>query len=423
MSLITDYAKRLFQPNKKAGNVSGIKSFVPFSTAVSKLGVQDLAFFQAIDYYNRISIISTCIDLIAESFSQLTPQIVDKQDNVIYNTEVDALLAKPNDDMGWSAFAQAFASFYLITGNSFLVATGNPSFAPSKLYVVKPTDVSISNNSYYVDKFGTFARDAARKYISNTGMSELFHTKRFSPNIRTDDITVGQSKLQSLYGEIELFEYGYLFNHSLLKNGARPSGVVLSSDTFNPEQYERLREQMTACYSGASNAGKIMFFDSLGQNASFQTLTVSANDMQFMELNKDCVNRICNRLQVPLPLVIADASTYNNVENSVLFLYDNAVFPLADILFDELSRFLINRYPKLKALGCRICYDKEEVGAIKARTVETISKKASTGLFTTNELRREAGYEDIDGGDLLTGSSPQSGMYDVFQGVLGDATV
>ena len=74
-------------------------------------------------------------------------------------------------------------------------------------------------------------------------------------------------------------------------------------------------------------------------------------------------------------------------------------------------------------MGAEITYDQEDIGAIKERTVDSVVKKVSTGLFTTNELRREAGYEDIDGGDMLTGSAPVRGQYDVFQGILNDAKI
>ena len=145
--------------------------------------------------------------------------------------------------------------------------------------------------------------------------------------------------------------------------------------------------------------------------------------MQFSQLSDNCVNRICNRLGVPLPLVVSDASTYNNMSNSILFLYDNTIFPLADLLFGELTRTLVPRYPELSMMGAEITYDQEDIGAIKERTVDSVVKKVSTGLFTTNELRREAGYEDIDGGDMLTGSAPVRGQYDVFQGILNDAKI
>ena len=328
----------------------------------------------------------------------------------------------PSNDKSWTLFAQELAAYYLITGNSFLLATGNPSFAPNQLRVMKPTDVSVNGYSYYINDYGSFKRDSiSSRFISDRGLAELCHIKRFNPNIKTDSITLGQSKLQSIYNEIELFEAGHLFNNAVLNNGAKPSGLVLTDQPLQQEEYDRLRAMLAQSYAGAGNAGKIMVFAGMGQNTTFQQLSLSSSDMQFRELNEDCVKRICNRLQVPLPLVIPDASTYNNMASSILFLYDNSVFPLADVLFDELTRFLIKRYPKLKELGCRISYDKEQVDAVKQRTVDNMLKKANTGLFTTNELRSEVGYEDIEGGDLLTGSTPTVGMYDTFQGVLSDA--
>lgn len=424
MSLLADYAKKMFSGRAKSQTALNIKNYTPFQTIVERLGVRELGFYQALDFYGRVSILSTCVDLIAETFSRLDIQIVDVQDNIRENTALEKLLDQPNKDMGWSTFAQTMATYFLVTGNVFIIATGNPNFAPNQLLLVKPTEVSVNKDSFVINNYGTFKRDVNGRYISNTGMAELFLFKRFTPDLKTtDEIVLGQSKLQSIYTELDLFEAGYIFNRSMLKNGARPSGIVIAGNQMTEQQYEQIRSELNSAYGGSANAGKIMFFDGMGDGSTFQTLSMTANDMQFSELSDNCVNRICNRLGVPLPLVVSDASTYNNMSNSILFLYDNTIFPLADLLFGELTRVLIPRYPDLQMVGAEISYDQEDIGAIKERTVDSVVKKVGTGLFTTNELRREAGYEDIEGGDMLTGTAPATGQYDVFQGILSDAKI
>ena len=422
MSLIADYARKLFAGRTKSQASFSLKNYTPFQNIVEKFGVRELGFYQALDFYGRVSILSTCVDLIAETFSRLEIQVADCTDNIIENTALEQLLDRPNKDMSWETFSQTMAMYFLITGNVFIIATGNIGFAPNQLILIKPTDVSVNGDSFTINNYGTFKRDVNGRFISNTMMSELFHFKRFTPELKTnDDIVLGQSKLQSIYTELDLFEAGYLFNRSMLKNGARPSGIVIAGNQMTEQQYEQIRAELNSAYSGAANAGKIMFFDGMGEGSTFQTLSMTANDMQFSSLSSGCVNRICNRLGVPLPLVVPDSSTYNNVSSSILFLYDNTIFPLADLLFGELTRVLVPRYPELKLIGAELTYDKEDIGAIKERTVDSVVKKANTGLFTTNELRREAGYEDIAGGDMLTGSAPVRGQYDVFQGILNDA--
>lgn len=422
MSLITDYARKMFGGSKKSGPKLSFKNYTPLQVVVEKLGVRELGFFQALDFYGRVSILSYCIDLVAETFSRLQVQVVDCVDNIRENTELEKLLDRPNKDMSWDTFAQTMAVYFLVTGNVFIVATGNPSFAPNQLVLIKPTDVSVNGDTFTINDYGTFKRDDKGRYISNTMMSELLHFKRFTPDLKTNvDIVLGQSKLQSIYTELDLFEAGYMFNKSMLKNGARPSGIVIAGNQMTEAQYEQIREELNTAYSGSANAGKIMFFDGMGDGSTFQPMSMTANDMQFNNLSDNCVNRICNRVGVPLPLAVPDASTYNNVASSILFLYDNTIFPLADLLFSELTRTLMPRYRDLNVVGAKITYDKEDIGAIKQRTVDSVVKKASTGLFTTNELRREAGYDDIEGGDMLTGTAPQSGQYDIFQGILNDA--
>lgn len=388
---------------------SGIGKFVPFQQIMASYGFANLGFFQAVEYYNRISIISTCVDLIAESMAQIHPILREKESGeIITDDPITKLLSRPNVNTSWTSFIMQLAAFYLITGNAFIVAKGNVKYAPHSLDVVPPTNVSPLIDGFQVIDYELMTRryfddvESGRLY-SDTGLSELMHIKRFQPYGIDKTRRFGQSKLASSYYEIDLWEAGRIYNRAILKNGVRPSGILLNNTSFSDEQYESLRAALSS-FQGSENAGKVIMLQGLGEQFKFEQLSLSSKDMEFIALTNDCKNSICNRLNVPLPLVNPDASTFNNVENAILFLYDNAVFPLADVLFDEMTRFIVPRYG-LDAAKYEIGYDKDEVNAVKTRLINQVITKANSGLFTTNELRAEAGYEDIEGGDFLTRQS------------------
>lgn len=414
--------------NKKADNVKSA-SFIPFQQYVASMGFSNLGFYQAIEYYNRISVISTCVDIISESMAQIHPILKERESgDIITNDPITELLARPNRDTSWTSFIIQLATFYLITGNTFMVAKGNIKYAPLALDVVSPIKVSPMIDGFQVqdeDMLLHHYRDEAGRYVSDSELSEMLHIKRIQPYGIDKTRKFGQSKLTSCYYEIDLWEAGRIYNRALLHNGVRPSGILLTSDMMADEVYDKMREAL-ASFSGPENSGKVMMLQNLGNEFKFEQMSLNSKDMEFIELSKDSKHSICNRLNVPLPLVTPDAATYNNVENAVFFLYDNAVFPLADVLFDELSRFLLPRFgldPKQFVLT----YDKDEISAVKTRLINQIITKANSGLFTTNELRTEAGYPEIDGGNFLTRQSGGSPMADTkymkFHKVLSDAGI
>ena len=410
--------------NRKANELKSA-SFMPFQQFVASMGFSNLGFYQAIEYYNRISVISTCIDLIAEAMAQIHPILKERESgDIITNDPITALLARPNKDTSWTNFIIQMATFYLITGNTFMVARGNINYEPVSLDVISPIKISPLVYGFEVqDENMALHRylDKNGRYVSDAELSELLHIKRIQPYGIDKARRFGQSKLASSYYEIDLWEAGRIYNRALLHNGVRPSGILLTSDMMADEVYDKMRKAL-ASFSGPENSGKVMMLQNLGNEFKFEQMSLNSKDMEFIELSRDAKHSICNRLNVPLPLVTPDASTYNNVENAIFMLYDNAVFPLADVLFDELGRFLLPRYG-LSVDDFVLTYDKDEISAVKTRLIDQIIKKAGSGLFTTNELRTEAGYPEIDGGNFLTrqGAATDDTTYMKFHKILNNA--
>ena len=399
--------------NRKTNEVKSA-SFIPFQQFVASMGFSNLGFYQAIEYYDRISVISTCVDMIAESMAQIHPLLKERESgDIITNDPITELLARPNKDTSWTNFIIQMATFYLIPGNTFMIARGNVKYEPVSLEIVSPIKVSPLVYGFQVqdeDMMLIHYTDKNGRYVSDKELSELLHIKRIQPYGIDKTRKFGQSKLASCYYEIDLWEAGRIYNRALLHNGVRPSGILLTSDMMADEVYDKMRTAL-ASFSGPENSGKVMMLQNLGNEFKFEQMSLNSKDMEFIELSKDSKHSICNRLNVPLPLVTPDASTYNNVENAIFMLYDNAVFPLADVLFDELGRFLLPRYG-LDPRDYELTYDKDEISAVKTRLINQIITKSNSGLFTTNELRTEAGYPEIEGGNFLTHQAGAVGAND-----------
>jgi phage portal protein BeeE len=125
----------------------------------------------------------------------------------------------------------------------------------------------------------------------------------------------------------------------------------------------------------------------------------TARDMDFLKLKENVTTAIFNQLKIPLPLISPDNQSYANMQAANLQLFSNAVLPLADRIFEELSLFLLPRYTGTE--GMALSYDKSKVDALALATAESLKLRSTTGHLTVNELRAIDGREEVDGGDVI----------------------
>lgn len=375
---------------------------------------QELWAAKALFFYRIISPANTAIDLIASEFSGLTPVVYDKKKKIyIDDHDVLKLLDHPYGDMTWCEFATEMATYYLATGNNYLSITGNVNRPPLELSNIYPGAVSIFastidgyNSNYIVSlPIGTTEYSRNEKLVpgyfrwlnKDEGSSgkELWHIRAFNPNNRPGLASYGMSPLTGIFYEIEQHLLSSQHNRALLENGAKLSTVFITNAVRKPETFERLKQQIEQ-FVGPKNTGKTMLLE---EGFDVKELGLSNKDMDFLLLKKDMALAIFNKMRVPIPLVFPERTTMSNMEEARIQLYDNAVFPLADRMFKELSIFLMPRYKDSENLI--ITYKQDDVKALESRRIDQVGKKQKIGIFKINELRSMMGVDPDDNGDEI----------------------
>lgn len=97
----------------------------------------------------------------------------------------------------------------------------------------------------------------------------------------------------------------------LFGNGARPSGVLSLKGTVTPDAITKAKASWQAAHGGTHSGGTAV----IPSDASWQSLTFSSVDAQFLELRKFAINEIARLFRVPSHMLFElDRAAFKNTE-------------------------------------------------------------------------------------------------------------
>ena len=126
---------------KSAGYAGG--SSLSFFDYLLQGGNFDLSILQAIWLYEQVDPFFDAIDRIASAFTEIPFRVQDiNTEEYLDDHAVLELLANPNADVSGSELKYQIMSFFLITGNDYLLATGRINAPPLELWSVIPQSIT-----------------------------------------------------------------------------------------------------------------------------------------------------------------------------------------------------------------------------------------------------------------------------------------
>jgi len=301
------------------------------------------------------------------------------------------LINKPNPLQAWPQFIRQFLTDYQITGNAYIVSNKDKG-APTELWILPPDKMSVIAGKGGMPAAYVYCAKTPqeRKFPVDliTGRSQVFHLKTYNPN----DPFIGMSKLQAAAMAADLHNAGLKWNYSLLRNSARPSGLLKFSGVPDKETINRMREYFKLAFQGSGNAGDV---PALTDGADFQQLSQTARDMDFLNIMRESSKYIAQVLGVPLPLIDNDASSYNNMSNAKSMLWNDTCLPLLNEFLESFGNWLLPAYGD----GYVLAYDKDSIPSIEEQRAiksKRFIELVAAGIVTVNEARDALGYEHIE---------------------------
>jgi HK97 family phage portal protein len=315
------------------------------------------------------------------------------------------LLANPAPMIGGQQMFEAVAAYLLLAGNSYIEGVGPTDYAPpTELWPQRPDRMKVVAGDYGMPRAFEYEAAGLKKTWEVdpiNGRGPILHIKEFHP---TDD-WYGLPRVDPAAYGVDRHNSASAHNKALIDNGGRPSGVLVfepvvqpgGNKTSAPENVIKAAEKrLVETHGGPANAGKP--FVTSG-TVKWEEMGLSPKDMDFNEGKADAARDICNAFGVPHLLVVPGSSTYNNLKEARLQLYEDTILPLASQLRQALNGWLVPRFSGVKL---RLEHDLDGIPALEPRREAT--RKGTVELFkariiTRNEARDALQYDEIEGDD------------------------
>ena len=215
----------------------------------------------------------------------------------------------------------------------------------------------------------------------------MFFHKMHNPT----DYWRGQSPLVAAGLAADTHNAGMRWNYSLLRNSARPSGLITLTTEAGGEVVSRIKEWFKTAFQGERSAGEVPVLPS---GANWVSMDNNPRDMDFMNTQKEAAKLIASAYGVPLPLIDNDASTFNNLEQAKERFYTDTVLPLFNEFLSQFGAWLLPFYGE----GLKFQVNEDKIGAlegIRTRLFDRMLKAVQSGVLTTDEAREAMGYDPL----------------------------
>lgn len=341
--------------------------------------------------YIKNVIANRCISIITKSASSVKLYLRDRATGeIVRDHKILDLIRKPNPILGQTDFFETIYAHKLISGNVYIQAifTKNSKYyEPKELFILRPDRITVivGDSSIPVGyKYRVNNHELLFRVDQINGRSEILHIKNFHP---TND-WYGLSQVEPAAYSIDQHNEASKWNQAILQNGAKPCGaLIVKTDAENngfltDDQFERLKEQLNTEFSGSLNAGKPLLLEG---GLDWKEISLSPKEMDFLEMKHSTARDIALSFGVPSQLIgIPGDSTYNNMAEARLFLWEQTILPTIDSVLGNLNNWLA---PMFDA-DMEIIYNKNEISPLSVRK-ENFWNIVNNSEFLTDEEKRK----------------------------------
>ncbi|MDB5714275.1 MAG: phage portal protein, partial [Sphingomonadales bacterium] len=291
------------------------------------------------------------------------------------------------------SLVETMALHLLLHGNAFVQVISDAAGKPVELFALRPERVTVEPDARgwpvaYLYRVGeTVVRLPAE---DAGGQPAIIHVKAMHP---LDD-HYGLGCLGAAAGAVAIHNAATRWNKALLDNAARPSGALVydpgeAGAMLSPEQFDRLRGELDANFSGMANAGRPMLLEG---GLRWQALALTPADMDFAGMKSAAAREIALAFGVPPMLLgLPGDVSYSNYREANKALWRLAVLPLAGVVLGGLCDGMKGRFE-----GLNLRVDLDHVPALSEERERLWGQVTAADFLTDAEKRSMLGLTDLN---------------------------
>ncbi len=284
---------------------------------------------------------------------------------------------------------EAAAAYLLLHGDAYIQIIADADGLPAELHALRPERVSIEPDArgwpaaYLYRAGGGVARIPAQPA---DGLPGLVHIRTMNP---LDD-HYGLGCLGAAAGPVAIHNAATIWNKALLDNAARPSGALVydpgeAGATLSRDQFDRLKAEMDASFSGAPNAGRPMLLEG---GLKWQSLSLTPADMDFVSLKAAAAREIALAFGVPpMMLGLPGDNSYANYSEANRALWRLTIVPLVTKIIAAIGGALAGWWPDLV-----LATDLDAVPALAVDREKLWAQVSAAPFLSDDEKRAMLGF-------------------------------
>lgn len=340
----------------------------------------------------RCSAVYSCVGILAESIAQLPLKLYRRTAGGKEEVEESPLRRilgwKPNEWQTSFEFREMAMQHLCLRGNFYAYKVTDSRDEVRELLPLHPDQVTVEQRPDWSLAYRITFNDGRQETVDK---SRIFHVR-----YRTLDGVRGISPILYHRDTVGLALTTLKHGSRVFRNGALPTGILQHPGKLSKESLERLRESWEASYGGV-NSGKTAILE---EGMTFTGLTMSNEDMQYLETRSFQVEDIARIYRVPLHMIQSvekSTSWGSGIENMSLGFVQFTLLPWIRRLESAIWRDLIPDREK-ESVFPEFLVDGLLRGDIKSRYT-AYQLAIQSGIMSPNEVRVKENLNPRPGGD------------------------
>lgn len=369
--------------------------------------------------YEKSLYVFACVSAIADSVSKTRIKLMQ-----VLNTRGDvkelamhdllSLLYKPNPFETHAEFFKITMINKLLCGDAFWYIVRDKGGRPAELWNLRPDLVEIvTSPTQFVLGYRFTKEDGV---VSMIDARDVVHFKSPSPL----SPYLGTSALKSAAVRVETENFASEYQRNFFLNSARPDGLLISKYELRAGQTSEVREQFEKQHRGAGKNSKIAV---LGGDLTYEQLSITQKEMDFIESMKFTRDDILVAFHVPKPIVaITDDVNLANAQTAREIFLGETVKPEAEYLAEKVSETLV----PAEWSDSLYLESVDPTPENREQLMTEYQNGISNGWLLINEVRARENLPPIDGGWNLyrpITDMPVGGLSDQMKQLIFEARV